>query len=115
MLGKHGKASGYEERGEPGPVEKSARGRLGGARVADRRNLRLMLSVVQKFVVRGERMGDLLQVGCIGILKDIGFRGITKMGLPLLRQPLPISTHHRNTPAVIILSPPLWLLTQGRQ
>lgn len=34
-------------------------------------NLRLVLSVVQKFVGRGESMDDLFQVGCIGLLKAI--------------------------------------------
>ena len=34
-------------------------------------NLRLVLSVVQKFTGRGENMDDLFQVGCIGLIKDI--------------------------------------------
>ncbi len=34
-------------------------------------NLRLVLSVVQKFVNRGESMDDLFQVGCIGLIKAI--------------------------------------------
>ena len=34
-------------------------------------NLRLVLSVVQKFAGRGENMDDLFQVGCIGLLKAI--------------------------------------------
>ncbi len=34
-------------------------------------NLRLVLSVIQKFVSRGENMDDLFQVGCIGLLKAI--------------------------------------------
>ena len=34
-------------------------------------NLRLVLSVVQKFVGRGESMDDLFQVGCIGLFKAI--------------------------------------------
>ena len=34
-------------------------------------NLRLVLSVVQKFTGRGESMDDLFQVGCIGLLKAI--------------------------------------------
>ena len=32
-------------------------------------NLRLVLSVVQKFAGRGENMDDLFQVGCIGLIK----------------------------------------------
>lgn len=34
-------------------------------------NLRLVLSVVQKFGSRGENMDDLFQVGCIGLIKAI--------------------------------------------
>ena len=34
-------------------------------------NLRLVLSVVQKFVHRGENLDDLFQVGCIGLVKAI--------------------------------------------
>ena len=34
-------------------------------------NLRLVLSVIQKFLGRGENMDDLVQVGCIGLMKAI--------------------------------------------
>ena len=34
-------------------------------------NLRLVLSVVQKFSGRGENLDDLFQVGCIGLIKAI--------------------------------------------
>ena len=34
-------------------------------------NLRLVLSVIQKFAGRGEQMDDLFQVGCIGLMKAI--------------------------------------------
>jgi len=34
-------------------------------------NLRLVLSVVQKFTNRGENLDDLFQVGCIGLIKSI--------------------------------------------
>ena len=34
-------------------------------------NLRLVLSVVQRFVQRGENLDDLFQVGCIGLIKAI--------------------------------------------
>ena len=34
-------------------------------------NLRLVLSVLQKFVGRGENVDDLFQVGCIGLIKAI--------------------------------------------
>ena len=34
-------------------------------------NLRLVLSIVQKFSNRGENLDDLFQVGCIGLIKAI--------------------------------------------
>ena len=34
-------------------------------------NLRLVLSVIQKFSSRGENIDDLFQVGCIGLIKAI--------------------------------------------
>ncbi len=34
-------------------------------------NLRLALSVIQKFQNRGESMDDLFQVGCIGLIKAL--------------------------------------------
>ncbi len=34
-------------------------------------NLRLVLSVIQKFLGRGENVDDLFQVGCIGLIKAI--------------------------------------------
>lgn len=36
-----------------------------------RGNLRLVLSVIQKFTNRGENMDDLFQIGCIGLIKAI--------------------------------------------
>lgn len=63
------------------PVLKSAESRalLEKAHAGDREarealiagNLRLVLSVVQKFSGRGENMDDLFQVGCIGLIKAI--------------------------------------------
>lgn len=34
-------------------------------------NLRLVLSVIQRFTGRGENLDDLFQVGCIGLIKSI--------------------------------------------
>ncbi len=34
-------------------------------------NLRLVLSVIQRFQSRGEQVDDLFQVGCIGLIKAI--------------------------------------------
>ena len=63
------------------PVLKAAETRvlLEQARAGDRGarerliagNLRLVLSVIQKFTGRGESMDDLFQVGCIGLIKAI--------------------------------------------
>ncbi len=36
-----------------------------------RSNLRLVLSVIQRFVNRGEQMDDLFQVGCVGLIKAL--------------------------------------------
>lgn len=36
-----------------------------------RGNLRLVLSVIQKFNNRGENIDDLFQIGCIGLIKAI--------------------------------------------
>ena len=51
------------ERSQQGDME--ARGRLVEG------NLKLVLSVVQRFMSRGENPDDLFQVGCIGLLKAI--------------------------------------------
>ena len=51
-----------------------ARVRTGDAAARERMvegNLRLVLSVVQRFSQRGENMDDLFQVGCIGLIKAI--------------------------------------------
>jgi RNA polymerase sporulation-specific sigma factor len=41
-------------------------------------NLRLVLSVLQKFASRGENVDDLFQVGCIGLIKAIDNFDITQ-------------------------------------
>ena len=46
--------------GQPGAREELVNG-----------NLRLVLSVVQRFTQRGEKLDDLFQVGCIGLIKSI--------------------------------------------
>ena len=42
-------------------------------------NLRLVLSVIQRFAGRGESMDDLFQVGCIGLLKAIDRFDLSQM------------------------------------
>ena len=41
-------------------------------------NLRLVLSVIQKFSSRGENADDLFQVGCVGLIKAIDNFDITQ-------------------------------------
>ena len=41
-------------------------------------NLRLVLSVVQKFAGRGESMDDLFQVGCVGLIKAVDCFDLTQ-------------------------------------
>ena len=41
-------------------------------------NLRLVLSVIQKFMGRGENADDLFQIGCIGLIKAIDNFDITQ-------------------------------------
>lgn len=48
-------------------------------------NLRLVLSVIQRFSSRGENVDDLFQVGCVGLIKAIDNFDIT--------QPVKFSTY----------------------
>ena len=41
-------------------------------------NLRLVLSVIQRFTNRGENLDDLFQVGCIGLIKSIDNFDVTQ-------------------------------------
>ncbi len=60
---------------KPGETERLLRRSRAGDREARQRliegNLRLVLSVIQRFSTRGENPDDLFQVGCIGLLKAI--------------------------------------------
>lgn len=55
-------------------------------------NLKLVLSVIQRFVGRGENPDDLFQVGCIGLLKAIANFDTTKdvrfstYGVPMINE-----------------------------
>ena len=55
-------------------------------------NLRLVLSVIQKFMGRGENADDLFQVGCVGLIKAIDNFDIS--------QPVRFSTY--GVPMIII-------------
>ncbi len=54
----------------------------GGSKIAREKlingNLRLVLSVIQRFTGRGENLDDLFQVGCIGLIKSIDNFDITQ-------------------------------------
>lgn len=52
-------------------LKKSRAGDLKAREALIAGNLRLVLSVIQKFTGRGENMDDLFQVGCIGLIKAI--------------------------------------------
>ena len=41
-------------------------------------NLRLVLSVIQRFAGRGENVDDLFQIGCVGLIKAIDNFDITQ-------------------------------------
>ena len=52
-------------------LEKARAGDDGARQALITGNLRLVLSVIQKFTGRGESMDDLFQVGCIGLIKAV--------------------------------------------
>ncbi len=52
-------------------LKKSSMGDKGAREMLINGNLRLVLSVIQKFTGRGENLDDLFQVGCIGLMKAI--------------------------------------------
>lgn len=67
----HDEAADADRRGD-GRAASSRKGRRRSrARKARRGNLRLVLSVIQRFSGRGENADDLFQVGCVGLLKAI--------------------------------------------
>ncbi len=66
-------------------------------------NLRLVLSVIQKFASRGENVDDLFQVGCIGLIKAIDNFDIS--------QPVRFSTY--GVPMNVLCREVYYSLTQG--
>lgn len=70
-------------------------------------NLRLVLSVIQKFSGRGESMDDLFQVGCIGLMKSIDHFN-TELGVRFSTYAVPMNVpcgnppiHHKRTAKTI--------------
>lgn len=58
-------------------LKRSSNGDLAAREALINGNLRLVLSVIQKFTSRGENLDDLFQVGCIGLMKAIDNFDIT--------------------------------------
>ncbi len=52
-------------------LKKTANGDMNAREALVNGNLRLVLSVIQRFTNRGENLDDLFQVGCIGLIKAI--------------------------------------------
>ena len=52
-------------------LKKTRQGDTGAREQLISGNLRLILSVIQRFTNRGENLDDLFQVGCIGLIKAI--------------------------------------------
>ena len=52
-------------------IEKAKKGDIAAREELISGNLRLVLSVIQRFTGRGENLDDLFQVGCIGLIKAI--------------------------------------------
>lgn len=72
-----------------------------------RGNLRLVLSVLQRFHHRGENVDDLFQVGCIGLMKSIDHFN-TELGVRFSTYAVPMNVpcgnppiHHKRTAKTI--------------
>lgn len=70
-------------------------------------NLRLVLSVIQRFSSRGENIDDLFQVGCIGLMKSIDHFN-TELGVRFSTYAVPMNVpcgnppiHHKRTAKTI--------------
>ena len=61
-------------------------------------NLRLVLSLVQRFTNRKENMDDLFQVGCIGLIKAVDHFN-TDLGVKFSTYAVPTTIPKRNAPA----------------
>ena len=59
-------------------LKKSAAGDRSAREELINGNLRLVLSVIQRFAGRGENPDDLFQVGCIGLIKSIDNFDVTQ-------------------------------------
>lgn len=64
-------------------------------------NLRLVLSVIQRFHGRGESPDDLFQVGCIGLMKSIDHFN-TDLGVRFSTYAVPMNVSWGNPPSKIM-------------
>ena len=61
-------------------------------------NLRLVLSVIQRFTQRGENLDDLFQVGCIGLIKSIdNFDTNQNVRFSTYAVPMNVYSHNMNS------------------
>ena len=78
-------------------LRRSASGDRGAREELIRGNLRLVLSVVQRFRDRGETPDDLFQVGCIGLMKSIDHFN-TELGVRFSTYAVPMNVIWGNPP-----------------
>ena len=78
-------------------LRRSASGDRGAREELIRGNLRLVLSVVQRFRDRGESPDDLFQVGCIGLMKSIDHFN-TELGVRFSTYAVPMNVIRGNPP-----------------
>lgn len=78
-------------------LRRSASGDRGAREELIRGNLRLVLSVVQRFRDRGESPDDLFQVGCIGLMKSIDHFN-TELGVRFSTYAVPMNVIWGNPP-----------------
>lgn len=71
MWSQYIKATAIKKRGKRGTFEKIEQGDLEARELYIKGNLRLVLSVIQRFSSSNDSADDLFQVGCIGLMKAI--------------------------------------------
>lgn len=80
-------------------LRRSASGDRGAREELIRGNLRLVLSVVQRFRDRGESPDDLFQVGCIGLMKSIDHFN-TELGVRFSTYAVPMNVRKGKPPTI---------------
>ena len=88
-------------------IERSQQGDMDARSRLVEGNLKLVLSVVQRFLSRGENPDDLFQVGCIGLMKSIDHFN-TELGVRFSTYAVPMNVscgnppiHHKRTAKTI--------------